>query len=75
MIVWHKIYEKDYQKQLEYQASKLKVKSNKQPKKKGEGFKVERAVWNRKAEEGNQCHPKYAEREKVALGNFNITKI
>ena len=75
MIVWHKIYERDYQRQMEYQASKVKINYRKQQKKKGAGFKVERAVWLRKPEHGAQCHPKFSDKEKMALGNFNITKI
>ena len=75
MIVWHRIHDPDYQRQLEYQASKLLVKCRVVKKEKGKGFVVEPQKWARTVTERAECHPKYAAKEKMVLGNLNITKV
>ena len=44
-------------------------------KEKGKGFVVEAQKWTRTVSERNECHPKYAAKEKMVLGNLNITKV
>ncbi len=76
MIVWHHIYDPDYQRQLEYQASKIVVRCTAVKKPKGKAFVVEaRRLWTRSAFERAECHPRYAAKEKMALGNLNITRV
>ena len=75
MIVWHRIYDPEYQRQLEYQASKIVIRCKVIKKEKGKGFVVEAQKWARTVSERAECHPRYAAKEKMVLGNLNITKV
>lgn len=75
MIVWHRIYDPEYQRQLEYLGSKIVIKCTSVKKEKGKGFVVEPKKWTRSICERVECHPKYAAGEKMALGNLNVTKV
>jgi hypothetical protein len=75
MIVWHRIYDSEYQRQLEYQGSKIVIRCRVVQKEKGKGFVVEPLKWHRTVTEKSECHPRYAAKEKMVIGNLNITKV